>query len=115
MIVIQKEKDLLRASVIGRFQLADFREFEEAVTTRDGQAKPVNLLLDLRSMEGFTVDVAWEDIRFTRAHPHDFARIAIIADSQWSSWIGWLGAAFTDAAVETFAHPAAAEQWARTG
>lgn len=115
MIVIQEDNGLLRATIFGKFQLADFREFEGAIIACIGLNKPVNLLLDLRSMDGFTLDVAWEDIRFTRAHPHDFARIAIVADSQWSSWIGWLGAAFTDAVVETFAHPSAAEQWARTG
>lgn len=115
MIVVDQDKALLRATIIGRFQLADYHEFEKAVTARIGQNRPVNLLLDLRGMDGFTLDVAWEDIRYTRAHPHDFARIAIVADSQWSSWVGWLGAAFTDATVETFAHPSAAEQWARNG
>lgn len=111
MIVIEERTDLLKVHVYGELALADYREFETAVGSGLKTAPKVRLLLDLTQMSGFTLDVAWEDIRFTRAHAHDFRRIAVVTDSQWLTWIGWLSAAFTDAEVETFEEPADAEHW----
>ena len=78
--------------------LADFKEFETAVTAELKTAPKVKLLLDLTHMAGFTLDVAWEDLKFTRAHAHDFRKIAIVTSQQWVPWLGWVSAAFTDAA-----------------
>lgn len=111
MIVIEEHNDLLKVHVYGELTLADYREFEKAVSGGLKTASKVRLLMDLTTMSGFSVDVAWEDIRFTRAHAHDFRRIAVVTDSQWLIWIGWLSAAFTDAEVETFETAANAEAW----
>ncbi|HLD13867.1 MAG TPA: STAS/SEC14 domain-containing protein [Burkholderiales bacterium] len=111
MIVIEGQNDRLKVHVYGELTLADYREFEKAVTGGLKTAPKVQLLIDLTKMAGFTVDVAWEDIRFTRAHANDFRRIAVVTDSQWLGWIGWLSAAFTDAEVETFETVADAEVW----
>src|SRR3990172_6419803 len=111
MTVIEEEADLLKIHVYGELTLADYREFEQAVTRELKAAPKIELLFDLSNMSGFTVDVAWEDIRFTRAHAHDFRRIAVVTDNQWLGWIGWLSAAFTDAEVETFEEMADAETW----
>ena len=113
MIVIQEEKGLLKANIYAEFTLADYREIEQAIGKKLKAHRKLNLLLDLRNMAGFTLDVVWEDIKFTRSHPHDFARVAVITDDQWTQWLGWLGTAFTDADTETFSDPAAAEAWAR--
>jgi hypothetical protein len=43
------------------------------------QAGRVDLLVDLRDMLGYTVDVVWEDIKFTRSHSHDAGRIALLS------------------------------------
>lgn len=116
MIVIEEKGDLLKVHVYGEMTLADYREFESAVTGGLRTAPKVRLLMDFTNMSGFTVDVAWEDLRFTRAHAHDFRRVAVVSDSQWLAWIGWLSTAFTDAGVETFASLADAEAWlAETG
>jgi hypothetical protein len=45
-------------------------------------------------MSGFTVDMALEEIRFARAHAHDFARIAILTRDQWIAWSAWLSQMF---------------------
>jgi hypothetical protein len=102
MIAIEEEKDLLNVNVYAEFTLADYKEFEQAVIRELNMSK-------------FTVDVAWEDIKFTRAHAHDFARIAVVTDDQWVSWSSWLGTAFTDADVEFFKDAATASGWIHTG
>jgi hypothetical protein len=111
MIVIEEQNDLLKATVYAELSLADFREFETAVQRELKQAPKIKLLLDLSNMSGYTLDVAWEDVRFTRAHAHDFKRIAVVTGSTWVTWLGWLPAAFTDAEIEHFENAAAAATW----
>ena len=111
MIVIEEQSDLLKASFYAELSLADFQEFENAVQRELKQAPKIKLLLDLTKMSGYTVDVAWEDIRFTRAHAHDFRRIAVVTTSAWVTWLGWLPSAFTDAEIKHFDDAAAAGAW----
>jgi hypothetical protein len=115
MIVIQEQRDLLKVNVYGEFTLSDYREFEQAVTRGLKTQPKVKLLLELSNMAGFTVDVAWEDIKFTRAHAHDFQRIAVVASDEWTSWASWLGTAFTDAEVQYFDEVTTAEAWLHGG
>lgn len=116
MIAIQEKRDLLQASVYAEFTLADYKEFERAVTSELKTRPKLRLLVDLSNMAGFTVDVAWEDIKFTRAHAHDFERIAVVvAHDEWASWAGWLATAFTDAQVQLFEDEAAATRWLQGG
>jgi len=111
MIVIEEEQDLLKATVYSELTLSDFQEFEGAVNNELKTAPKITLLLNLTNMAGFTLDVAWEDIQFTRAHAHDFKRIAVVTNSQWVTWLGWLPAAFTDAEIEHFEDLDAANAW----
>ena len=113
MIIVQEEKGLLKADIYAELTLADYRELELAIVNKLKAQRKLNLLLDLRNMAGFTLDVVWEDIKFTRSHPHDFARIAVVTDDQWTPWLSWLGTAFTDADTKIFSDPATAETWAQ--
>ena len=115
MIVTEERSDRLKVHVYGELTLADYRELEGRDRRFSRPHPQVRLLMDLAKMSGFTVDVAWEDIRFTRAHAHDFRRIAVVTDSRWLGWVGWLSAAFTDAEVETFETMADAEAWLAVG
>ncbi len=111
MIVIEEQNDLLKATVYAELSLADFQEFESAVQRELKQAPKIKLLLDLTKMSGYTVDVAWEDTRFTRAHAHDFRRIAVVTASVWATWLGWLPSAFTDAEIKHFEDASTAGVW----
>jgi hypothetical protein len=111
MIVIQPAEQLIELVVLGEFTLADFKEFEEAVLYKIKFSGPVNLLVDLRKMLDFTVDVAWEDVRFSRQHVADFNRIAVLTDSQWLAWSAWLSQIFVKADVRVFDDEADARAW----
>lgn len=102
MIVIEQEKDLLKAHVYSDMTLADFQEFESAVTDELKQYEHVNILLDLSSMTGFSLDVALEELRFNKRHARDYQKIAVITESQWLTWASWLAAAFVTAEVRQF-------------
>lgn len=111
MIVIQHQNNRVSVNVYGEFTLADFKEFEEMVNYKVRFEGPVDLLMDLREMADFTVDVAWEDIVFARAHPNDFKRIAVVTQSQWVAWSAWLSQIFVSAEMKVFDGDAEAIAW----
>ena len=111
MITIQVEDNLISAAVLGKFTLADFKEFEEHIVHQlRFEGKPL-LLLDLRDMLEYTVDVAWEEIKFSRAHSHDFGKIAVVTESQWIVWSAWLSRLFVDAEILVFDDDLGAKSW----
>ena len=111
MIAIDHKDHLVSAAVLGEFTLADFRELEEVLTFKVKFEGPVNLFLDLRQMAGATIDMAWEEIRFTRQHAADFGRVAVLTDSQWVTWSAWLNQAFVSADVRVFDDEVEARAW----
>ncbi len=111
MIVTDHKEGLASLAVFGEFTLADIREFEEVVNFKVKFEGPVNLFVDLRQMAGFTLDVALEEIKFSRAHAGDFGRVAVLANSQWVNLSAWLSGIFAAAQVSTFADEADARAW----
>lgn len=108
MITIDTQESRINVTVLGEFTVADFKEFEE-VAMQLGCG--VDLFIDLREMSGVTVDMALEEIRFARAHPNDFARIAVLTQDQWVSWSAWLAQIFLNADVRVFDDSDDAEAW----
>lgn len=111
MIAIDHTKNLVTISILGEFTLADFKEFEELVLYKIKFGGPVRLLVDLREMASFTVDMAWEEVRFSREHSSDFDRIAIITDDQWLAWSAWLQQLFVSADLRVFGSDTDARSW----
>ena len=102
MIAIDDKGALISVTVLGEFTLADYKEFENLVNYKVRFEGPVDLCFDLRQMLSFTVDVAWEEIQFSRAHANSFHRIAIVTESQWITWSAWLSQVFVSADMEVF-------------
>ena len=115
MIVTQQQPQRVEVTVYAEFTLADFKEFEAMVNYKVKFEGPVDLLFDLREMAAFTVDVAWEDIVFARAHANDFKRIAVLTQSQWVAWSAWLSQIFVDAEMQVFSDEGEARDWLNSG
>lgn len=112
MITIEQTPSLISVSVLGEFTLADFKQFEEQALLHLKSPGAVNLLFDLRDMISYTVDVAWEEIKFfSREHQHDFSKIAVVTDDQWLTWQAWISRLFVDANIVTFSDYAEASSW----
>jgi hypothetical protein len=111
MITIQEADNLISVAVFGEFTLADFKEFEEQVLYKSRGDKKVDVLFDWRDMLDYTVDVAWEDIKFIREHGNDFRRIAIITDDQWRAWAAWVFNLFVAADIRVFSNYVDANAW----
>jgi len=111
MISVERENDLIVVGIFGELTLADYRRFEQEVVGQLQSAGRMNLLVDLRDMLGYTVDVVWEDIKFTRNHSHDVGRIAVLSDAQWVAWSAWLSQLFVHADIQVFDDEALARAW----
>lgn len=112
MITIQQTPTLLNVAVLGEFTLADFKQFEESALYKLKSPGEVDLLFDLRDMIGYTVDVAWEEIKFfSSEHRHDFSKIAVVTDNQWQTWQAWLSRIFVDADIRAFSDYEEAKAW----
>ena len=111
MIAIDHRGKLVTVTVLGEFVLADYKEFEDMVRATLAPGGKVSLLMDLRQMAGFTVDVAWEDIKYTRSHPNDFDKIAVVTRSEWIIWSAWVSQMFTNADVQVFDDDTEARGW----
>ena len=115
MIVIDQKPQRVSVSVFGEFTLADYKEFEEVVNYKVKFEGPVDLYFDLSQMADLTIDVAWEEIKFSRAHPDDFKRVTVVTDSQWVTWSAWLSQTFVSADVEVFDNADEANSWLDSG
>jgi hypothetical protein len=111
MIVTDHKDNLVALTVYGEFTLSDFQEFEELVHYKIKFTGPIDLYVDLRQMADFSVDVAWQEIRLSRAHGNDFRRIAVLTHSQWVTWSAWLQQAFVKADLRMFSEEAGARAW----
>lgn len=112
MITIEQTDNLVNVAVLGEFTLADFKLFEEQSLYKLKSPGTVNLLFDLRGMIDYTVDVAWEEIKFfSREHNHDFNKIAVVTDDQWLTWQAWLSRLFIDAEICVFTDYDEAQAW----
>jgi len=64
-------------------------------------------------MLSFSVDVAWEEIKFSREHANDFDRVAILTSNEWIAWSAWVNRMFVDAEIRLFDEIVEAEAWLR--
>lgn len=111
MIAINVKDNIISMAVLGRFTLEDYKEFEEAVLYGLKFQGVVNLSIDLRDMLTFSLDVAWEEIKFSRAHANDFDRVAILTSNEWIAWSAWINRLFVNADIRLFDDLGEAESW----
>jgi hypothetical protein len=111
MIQLAISQNRIEAVVIGAFVLDDYRQFEDAVRYRRKFEGRVDVLFDLRDMLSYSLDVAWEELRYSRAHGEDFGRIAVLASDEWVKWSVWINRAFMDAEIVLFDDDTEARAW----
>ena len=111
MITIDYRDNEVQVAVLGEFTLADFKEFEDLVQFKVKFEGPVKLFFDLTEMADFTVDVAWEEIKFSREHGADFSRIAVVTESEWVAWSACLSQVFVASDLRVFHDPDEARAW----
>jgi hypothetical protein len=111
MLTIQHEGSLTVVGVFARFEIADFRRLEEEIESQIRRLGKVDLLVDLRGMLDYTLDVAFEDFRFTREHAHDVGRVALLSEDDVVVWTALLSELFVRADIRVFDDETLAREW----
>lgn len=111
MITVEHQGNLTIVGVFGEMVLADYRLFEQEVLQQLQMLGRVKLLIDLRTMLGYTLDVAFEDVKFTRDHAVAVGRIAILSQREWVKWMALLSQLFINSDVRVFDTETAARDW----
>ena len=111
MITIQHEGSLTVIGIFATFEIEDFRRLENAVEKQLRELGQIDLLVDLRAMLGYTLDVALEDIRFSREHALEVGRIAILSEDSAVVWTALLSRMFVRAEIRVFDNEAPAREW----
>ena len=111
MITIEHEGSLTVVGVFARLEIADFRRLEEEIESQLRLLGRIDLMVDLRGMLGYTLDVAFEDLRFTREHAHDVGRVAILSEDDAVVWTALLSELFVRADIRVFDDETLAREW----
>jgi hypothetical protein len=111
MITIQHEGNLTITGIFARLEIADFRRLEEEIESQLKRMGKIDLLVDLRGMLGYTLDVALEDLRFSREHAHDVGRVAILSEDESMIWTALLSELFVRAQIKVFDDETLAREW----
>lgn len=111
MITVQHEGQLTIIGVFGTFEIEDFKRIESEVEQQLRSLGKIDLMVDLRGMLDYTLDVAIEDIRFTREHARDVGRIAILSDRDSVVWTALLSRLFVRAEIQVFDNEDGAREW----
>lgn len=111
MITIQHEGGLTVVGIFARLEIADFQRLEQEIESQLGRLGKIDLLLDLRSMLGYTLDVALEDLRFSREHAREVGRVAILSEDDSMIWTALLSDLFVSADIRVFDDETTAREW----
>lgn len=111
MITTDVRQDRVEIRAYGRLTLSDCQTFEQLSDYRVRFSGPIDLLLDLRSMTGYSLDVALEEWRYLRAHNTSIRRIALVTDDQFVTWGAWFSQFFTQADIRVFDSEHGARRW----
>jgi len=111
MITTDVTPERVEMRAYGTVTLSDCKAFEDVSNYRVLFNRPIDLLLDLRSMTSYSLDVALEEWRYARAHRSDFRRVAVLTDDQFVTWGAWLWQFFVDADIRIFETERAARRW----
>lgn len=111
MITVQHEGTLTVIGVFGTLEIEDFRRIEAEVGRQLASLGRIDLLVDLRGMMSYTLDVALEDIRFTFEHARDVGRIAILSETDSVVWAALLSRLFVQSELRVFDGEDGAREW----
>jgi hypothetical protein len=111
MITVQHEGPLTIVGVFGTFEIEDFMRIESEIGQQLHSLGRIDLMMDLSGMMNTTLDVALEDIKFTREHARDVGRVAILSERDSVIWAALLSRLFVQAEVRVFDSEAGAREW----
>jgi hypothetical protein len=81
------ETGVVEITVEGKISRADFDDVAARLEARIREHGKIRLLEHVRSFEGISAAVFWDDVRFSLRHLNDFSRCAVVGDKAWLEWL----------------------------
>ncbi len=109
--IVVEEDNIVAFRLSGRLSHADYQEFLprlEKLITDKGR---VSILLELVDFRGWDLAAAWDDFRFTMAHPDAFERLAIVGHGSLQRWMAVMAKPFSSAGARFFELDELGEAW----
>ncbi len=71
--------------LIGKLTHEDYETFTPFIESaiKNLPPKSLNILVDMRDFEGFTLKAAWDDFKFGLELRHDIRKMAVVGDKKW--------------------------------
>lgn len=98
----ETEPRVIRATVSGQLQEADFHVLAPRVEQVLEHCASVRMLVQLSGFQGWSPGAAWEDARLGIHHYADFERLAVVGDGAREEWVTRLSKLFMLADVRFF-------------
>ncbi|WP_417067438.1 STAS/SEC14 domain-containing protein [Niveibacterium terrae] len=111
MITAEVRDGRVEAAVFGKLTLDDFHLFEQQIEAQVAGGAPLCAFVDLRAMDGLTLDAAIEDYHFTRRHAQLKGRIAVLTENEFDTIGAWLEQALVEADIRLFDDESNARTW----
>ncbi|MFV8781105.1 STAS/SEC14 domain-containing protein [Microbulbifer sp. SA54] len=107
------ERVLLSLHARGKLEHQDYETFvpmlESAIA---GMEHPkVDVLFDMRELEGWEIRAAWDDLKLGIKHGRQFNRVAMIGSKYWQEAAAKIGSWFIGGEARLFDEPAEALAW----
>lgn len=81
-------KLFVEIKMIGTLTHEDYELFVPVIdgAMEDVPEQKMNMLADMRELEGWELNAAWDDFKFGLNHRRDFAKIAMVGNATWEKF-----------------------------
>jgi len=100
--IAELSDDLVEVKMSGKLHKDDYDEFVPAVEAAIERAGKIRFLIIMEDFHGWDLAAVWEDTKFDMKHHADIARLAMVGDKKWESWMAKICRPFTGANIKYF-------------
>lgn len=95
---------ILEVHVSGKLTDADYQQFIPRSEELIRQHGKLSVLFDMSGLQGWDMQAAWDDIKFSAKHFSDLKRVAMVGEKKWQQGMTEFCKPFTKAQVRYFEH-----------
>jgi len=104
-------------ALLGKLRHEDYELFVPMIdkAMQEMPDAKMDMLVDIRGLEGWEARAAWDDFRFGLNHRSDFGKLAVVGDARWQQLAAKLTDWFAGGQTRYFESRDAALAWLREG
>lgn len=115
LIGLERRDDdfFLSLKAVGKLTHADYEKITPMLDGALGsvQSPVVYALFDIRELEGWELEAAWDDFKFGMKHRNDFQKIALVGHDAWEGKFSEIAGWFMAGEIKFFQDKGKALEW----